>query len=114
MATKTKRLTLDEILNTPVAYVWSKVRPGERQGVVDPIVCADGHTLSVQASVTHYATPRDNRGPWTHVEVGYPTAQPEATWVRYRDGDDWKGIYGFVPVELVREFIEIHGGEASA
>ena len=84
---KTKTITLDEILNTPVAHIPSKAKRGERRYVVDRIVCADGHTLSVQASETHYCTPRDNRGPWTHVEVGYPTAQPEATWVRYRDGD---------------------------
>lgn len=33
------------------------------------VVCADGFTLSVQASDFHYCTPRSKEGPWTHFEV---------------------------------------------
>ena|SRR5687767_14087325 len=113
MTTKIRALKFEDILTTPVRDALVKGSVG-REFAVEPIVCADGTTLSVQASRLHYCEPRDNVGPWTAVEVGYMTAQPEPSWVRYRDGDDWRGIYGFVPVELVREHIKIHGGEAGA
>ena len=81
-----------------------------------PIVCEDGTRLSVQASSHHYSTPRDDDGPYTHVEVGFPTVEPPESWADYFDGrwdtDDRTGsVYGYIPVELVREYIESHGGE---
>ena len=55
-------------------------------------------------------------GPYTHVEVGFPSEQPEP-W------DDWRGycedtdrptktVYSYVPVGMVAALIEAHGGEA--
>ena len=37
------------------------------------IFCNDGFSLSVQASRDHYSIPRNNEGPYTHVEVGFPS-----------------------------------------
>ena len=38
-----------------------------------PIICADGFTMSVQASEYHYSTPRrTDAESYTEVEVGYP------------------------------------------
>jgi hypothetical protein len=76
------------------------------------ILCKDETKLSVQASHTHYCTPRTNDGPYTTVEVGYPTATPPETWAEYADGDYPSDVYGYVPVEMVKEFIDQHGGEA--
>ena len=80
------------------------------------IKCADGATLSVQASWGHYCTPRDSIGPYTHVEVGFPSVSPPDTWAQYFEGnwehdDHTESVYGYVPVELVKGFIEAHGGE---
>ena len=83
------------------------------------IICADGEKLSVQASHNHYCSPRNDFGPYTKVEVGYPSVAPPETWARYFDGD-WSpeaacgSVYGYIPVELVREFILEHGGEKEA
>jgi hypothetical protein len=33
--------------------------------------CKDGATLSIQASKSHYCTPRDNKGPYSSIEVGF-------------------------------------------
>lgn len=74
-------------------------------------VCRDGTTLSVQASHYHYCAPRDNYGPYTAVEVGYPTATPPESWAKYADGEYPASVYGYVPVELVREFVAAHNGE---
>lgn len=79
------------------------------------ITLKDGTSLSVQASAGHYCSPRENHGPWHKVEVGYPSVDPGIKWREYFDGD-WDeddhtdSVYGYVPIELVVEFISIHGG----
>ena len=84
--------------------------------LADHIHCTDGTTLSVQASRFHYCRPRDDYGPYEAVEVGFPSVEPPESWAQYFDGD-WENddrtgsVYGWVPVELVREFIQAHGGE---
>jgi len=77
----------------------------------DQIVCQDNVMISVQGSHTHYCRPRDDDGPYTHVEVGYPTSDLPETWAQYGEGDFPSSIYARVPIELVREFVESHGGE---
>lgn len=37
------------------------------------IECADGFTMSVQAGIYLYCEPRDDYGPYSAVEVGYPS-----------------------------------------
>ena len=80
------------------------------------IKCLDGVTLSVQASDTHYCIPRAIDGPYSHVEVGFPSEEPPKKWAEYFDGD-WEtqdrteSVYGYVPVDFVREFVALHGGE---
>jgi len=82
------------------------------KAIADPIRCADGTTISVQGSSMHYCTPRRDHGPYTHVEIGYPDVDPPPAWAAYADGEYPSDVYGYVPVELVREYIEAHGGEA--
>lgn len=82
------------------------------------VVCADGTSLSVQASETHYSVPRDNAGPYVRVEVGYvrgPNKQPidlPRSWAPFADGSPKQrnNVYGYVPVELVLSFVKRHGG----
>lgn len=78
------------------------------------IECADGFHLSAQASELHYSTPRDDTGPWTHVEVGYPSERPEpwAEWSKYVENeDDPTGtVYARVPLSLVEQLVVDHGG----
>lgn len=76
------------------------------------IHCGDGASISVQASHSHYCTPRDDEGPYIQVEVGYPenvTGGMPDTWATHRDGED-SPIYSYVPIELVVDFIDAHGG----
>lgn len=77
------------------------------------IVCNDGFTVSVQASNFHYCTPRDNVGPYIHVELGYPSAMPIPEIMEYCESPDkpLETVYGYVPVELVQKLIDEHGGE---
>ena len=85
-----------------------------RKEIEDHLVCADGMTLSVQCSKYAYCAPRTDSGPYTSVEVGYPGIDPPESWAEYADGDYPTDVYGWVPVELVRDFIAAHGGLISA
>jgi hypothetical protein len=103
-------LSLDQIINTPVAPMCRMAEPGERTWFVNSLLtCQDGTTLSVQASYAHYCLPRGDEAPYDAVEVGYPSVTPGPEWAPYQDGS----VYAYVPVELVREFIEQHGGEVT-
>ncbi|MFJ9841715.1 hypothetical protein ACIRYZ_14830 [Kitasatospora sp. NPDC101155] len=82
----------------------------------DPhIACADGFCLSVLAP-----TPADVLLlPAQTLEIGFPTRRPEPwdTWSTYldpgsEDDDPTESVYLNVPVALVRDLIEAHGGEA--
>lgn len=112
--TETITSKLDWLLSTPCKDLFSPRAANDvRPNVVPKIICADGTTLSVQASRTHYCSPRNCYGPWDEVEVGYPSvAVPE--WAQYKDqraNEDTNTVFAYVPVALVREFIAAHGGE---
>ena len=102
------------------------------------VVCKDGFTLSVQAREACYCEPRNNIGPYTEVEVGYPSeAEPLLfEWMEfmgeilYDDDDNMieeteeertvrkvaaapKSVYGWVPLEVVHKVLEKHGGLVS-
>ncbi len=104
---------------------------------VNELRCADGFTVSVIAGGGTYCTPRpalcsgghhegpmpgmydvgcEYPGPYTEVEVGFPSARPEP-W------DQWEPlcespsspldtVYVYVPVGLVRDLVAAHGGLA--
>lgn len=81
------------------------------------IECVDGVSLSVQADEGMYCRPRTDEGPHYEVEVGFildadgATVTPPDTWKKYVDDEDFPSdVYGYVPVELVEAFIELHGG----
>lgn len=80
---------------------------------VPKVICADGFEMSVQASEGHYCSPRDNIGPYTSVEIGYPSERVEE-FMHYIDGDEnadpTQTVYGWVPLETVVQIIESHGG----
>jgi hypothetical protein len=75
------------------------------------VVCKDGFKMSVQASEYHYCSPRDNRGPYTHVEVGFPSQRVEALMPYIEDeSDPTRTVYSHVPIEIIPQIIEDHGG----
>ena len=72
--------------------------------LADLVECADGTTLSVQASEGHYCTPRNNKGPYKKVEVWCVSS--EVTEFDYSDDEP----SAYVPIEDVVRFIDNHGG----
>jgi hypothetical protein len=107
------------------------------------VVCADGFTVSVIAGGGTYCTPRPvlcahpyndelcsdtapvsdimytaackYSGPYTEVEVGYPSDVPEPweIWAEFVEDAEkpTETVYAYVPVEDVRDLIRLHGGE---
>lgn len=77
------------------------------------ITCADGFSLSVQATQGAYCSPRQNRGPWYEVEVGFPSAKPELIMGHAEVPEEpTETVYPYTPIELVEQLIELHGGQA--
>ena len=83
------------------------------------ILCADGFSISVQASAFHYSEPRDNRFAdirlYELVEAGYPEG-PDGSdhevpqWFEdFRECGDSK-VFPYVPIMKVMELIDAHGG----
>lgn len=125
---------LEEIIKTGNRTLWFKNEPVEsyiERGESLPgnkIKCADGFTLSVIAGGYTYCSPRpgwpdnevseDYAGPYTEVEVGFPSARPEPwdKWSEYVEDSErpTDTVYGWVPVGMVRDLIELHGGEVNA
>ena len=86
-------------------YTFSKVRPA--------IKCADGFTMSVQGSDTHYCTPRRNGSTFTEVEIGFPSEKVDEFMPYCEDEENPTGtVYAYVPVEIVDAVIKKHGGLA--
>ena len=75
-----------------------------------PIVCKDGFNMSVQAGETHYSDPRNDRGPYRAVEVGYPS-HTESLLLQFANPDNpTQTVYGWVPADVIWDVILKHGG----
>lgn len=122
--------TINVVSPIPSRY-YQKVRPR--------IVCNDGYSVSVQASEYTYCEPRytqwqnedgwqvingnywsssktpmnfetDHFTPYESVELGYPSEADELIY-EYAEGNDYTStVYGCVPVKIVEQLIEKHGG----
>ena len=72
---------------------------------------ADGNTVSVQASSFHYCLPRKDHGPWSHVELGFPSFIPELVMGYCENSENpTETVYGYVPIGLVDCLANLHGG----
>ena len=79
------------------------------------IVCRDGFSISVQADEFAYCEPRQDVGPYTRVECGYPSTTPISQrlkeFAELCGTDDYcETVYAYVPIEIVQEELNLHGG----
>jgi len=79
---------------------------------VKKVVCADGFTMSVQASEIHYCAPRENDAEYySEVEIGFPSMADPLIEQYAEDLENLTDtVYGYVPVEIVEQVILKHGG----
>lgn len=90
------------------------------------VICEDGFSVSIQASASHYCSPRRNfdrlerkaeeiviadYGIYSEFELGFPSGSDDLITPYAEDPRDLTGtVYGWVPVEIVKSLIEKHGG----
>ena len=79
------------------------------------VTCADGFTVSIQASSTHYSEPRTDTAPaYDSVELGFPSRPCVFIRDYAEDPENLTGtVYGWVPAQIVRNMIAAHGGIVS-
>ena len=78
------------------------------------IVCNDGFTMSVQGSSMNYCTPKDDVGPYSEVEIGFPSEmEPLIQEFAETPTQPTETIYGWVKSETVWDVILKHGGVKS-
>lgn len=76
------------------------------------VECADGFSISIQASELHYCEPRtsEENTEYEKVELAYPSKKEEMLLSYAEDEDDpINSVYGYVPVELVDKILRKHG-----
>lgn len=96
--------TLETVTYPGLEITYQKIRPYVR--------CADGFCVSIQASDGHYCSPRV-KGDVTYdtVELGFPSIEEPLIAGYAEDPDNLTNtVYGWVPVEIVDQVIEKHGG----
>lgn len=77
--------------------------------------CADGYTVSVQAGKMWYSEPRLDTKWYGKVELICPEYKDDELRDYAENKRDLCGtLYGFVPVKLVDEVLEKHGGIVGA
>lgn len=75
------------------------------------VFCKDGFNISIQANRTAYCRPRENDlVDYESVELGYPNKLDDLI-ADYAEVFGTTGtVFGYVPVNLVNELLEKHGG----
>ena len=87
-----------------------------RQKTREYVYCADGFNMSVQASKTHYCSPRVDglSAIYRQVEIGYPSEREELLDEYAEDKERYtETVYSWVPSQLVALIIAKHGGMVS-
>ena len=81
------------------------------------IVCTDGFTMSVQVGYSLYCKPKKVAKRYSNVEIGYPSEHEplieeyaECFTFEELDIDFTDTIYPYVPVKIVDNVLEKHGG----
>lgn len=82
-----------------------------RKPLYKAVVCADGFSMSVQASTSAYSKPQHDNGPYTKVEVGFPNEE-ESILSSYAEDPEklTDTVYPYVPVATVSLVLAKHGG----
>lgn len=76
--------------------------------LIKPLYLKCGGKVSIQASEDHYCTPRNNTGPYTEWEIGFPEGVPEEAMAILEDFDGQ--IASHVPTLIVQAFVQACGG----
>lgn len=111
-----------EILQIQTHVAFAKIRKFvtkvtlDSAHFIDPIKCKDGYSFSLQASRTHYCSPRKDTGLhddfiFTAFQIGLPSEADDLLNEYAEDGENpTETVYGYVPAEVVQNLVDKHGG----
>ncbi|KFC86050.1 hypothetical protein [Hafnia alvei] len=78
------------------------------------VICADGYSVSIQASDSAYCQPRSDFkdiAMYHSFELGFPSEKDEIIMDWCEEVQDPTGtVYAYVPRDVVEKLIEKHGG----
>lgn len=108
-------MTVKDWLSKPVSIRTYSNGIYEVQKNRQRLYCNDGYSISVQASAFHYCSPRLNGvQEYESVELGFPSIEDELINEYAEDDLDYTNtVYGYVPIEIVEQLVEKHGGIAT-
>lgn len=106
-------MTLDQLMAHVLSGGEVDVGPFAMRNHAPAFKCADGFTVSIQASEHHYCSPRENVTSYTAVELGFPSEAEPLLMEYAEDADEpTQTVYPYVPVDVVLQVINKHGGPA--
>lgn len=101
-----KNVSLNEFLCDERVFVEVPWLGDLTRRVRQRAVCADGFSLSIQASEEYFSEPGEEAGmPYRSVQIGYPSKTE-----RLLGSYEYNGTYPFVPIEVVEKIVRKHGG----
>ena len=78
------------------------------------VKCDDGFSISIQASKSHYSSPREtfrDVQQYSEFELGYPSFADDTLLEYAEDADTPTAtVYGYVPRDVIERVIASHGG----
>ncbi len=74
------------------------------------VYCNDGFSISIQAGDGLYCSPRNNKGPYSELELGNPS-HPDELIIGYAEDPDrpTHTVYAYVPSTVVWDLLAKHG-----
>ena len=75
------------------------------------LVCNDGYSISAQAGSGFYCEPRRTQEAHRSIELGFPSEEDDIINAYAESPDDYtQTVYPFVPIDVVQELVDKHGG----
>lgn len=103
-----------DIINEFYRKAYDAASEAERMSqytCVGRMECNDGYHVSVQAGKGKYSQPRCKANAYYKFELGFPSAEDELLRDYCEDPDrPTDTVYGYVPVSVLVELVEKHGG----
>lgn len=107
------RYDWQNIMNENIAHTYGDGGPLSSK-ITYPLLLADGTTLSIQASNTHYCSPRktlEDYNNFEEFEIGFPSAEVEEIKEYAEDSSNYTNtVYGWVPKNVIDSIVKSRGG----
>lgn len=107
------RYDWQNVMNENIAHVYGSDDLFSSK-IAYPLLLADGTTLSIQASSTHYCSPRktlNDYNEFEEFEIGFPIVEIEEIKEYAEDPSDYTGtVYGWVPKDVIDQVVKYRGG----